>query len=86
LHYLDLIGWPVAPVAPSNSKFRHIVLRADARALPAYLRAGAITWREILRSYRGPKAYFDLEWRDWRYSMETLYLAAGAFISRMFRS
>lgn len=84
LHYLDLIGRTPAPVAPSSKHFRHIVLRADARAVPAYLHAGAITWREVLRSYRGPKAYFDLDWRDWRYSLETLYIAAGAFISRQF--
>lgn len=86
LHYLDLIGRPVMPVTPSKSEFRHIVLRADARAVPAYLRAGAIGWREVLRSYRGRKAYFDLDWHDWRYSLQTLYLAAGAFISRMFRA
>ena len=85
LHYLDLIGKAVAPVSPSSKHFRHIVLRADARAVPAYLRAGAITWREVLRSYRGPKAYFDLDWRDWRYSLETLYVTAGAFVSRMLR-
>ena len=85
LHYLDLIGRTPAPVAPSSKHFRHIILRSDARAVPAYLHAGAITWREVLRSYRGPKAYFDLDWRDWRYSLETLYFTAGAFVSRMFR-
>ncbi|HEX4267603.1 MAG TPA: hypothetical protein VHY36_06940 [Steroidobacteraceae bacterium] len=85
VHYLDLIGRTAAPVSPSGKHFRHIVLRADARAVPAYLRAGAITWREVLRSYRGPKAYYDLDWRDWRYSLETLYVTAGAFVSRMLR-
>lgn len=85
LHYLDLIGRPVMPVSPSRENFRHIVLRADARAVPAYLGAGTISWGDILRSYRGPKAYFDLDWRDWRYSLETLYVAAGAFFRRMFR-
>jgi D-aspartate ligase len=85
VHYLDLIGRAAAPVSPSSRHFRHIVLRADARAVPAYLHAGAITWREVLRSYRGPKAYYDLDWRDWRYSLETLYVTAGAFVSRMLR-
>lgn len=85
LHYLDLIGRTATPVSPSSKHFRHIVLRADGRAVPAYLHAGAITWREVLGSYRGPKAYFDLDWRDWRYSLETLYVTAGAFVSRMFR-
>jgi D-aspartate ligase len=85
VHYLDLIGRAPAPVSPSSRHFRHIVLRADARAVPAYLRAGAITWRQVVRSYRGPKAYYDLDWRDWRYSLETLYVTAGAFVSRMLR-
>jgi predicted ATP-grasp superfamily ATP-dependent carboligase len=85
LHYLDLIGRTAPPVSPSGKHFRHIVLRSDARAVPAYLHAGATTWREVLRSYRGQKAYFDLDWRDWRYSLETLYLTAGAFGLRMFR-
>jgi len=85
VHYLDLIGRAPAPVSPSSKHFRHIVLRADARAVPAYLRAGAITWRQVVRSYRGPKAYYDLDWRDWRYSLETLYVTAGAFVSRMLR-
>lgn len=85
LHYLDLIGCAVMPVAPSNNHFRHIVLRADARAVPEYLRAKAITWRDVLNSYRGPKAYYDLDWRDWRYSLETLYFAGGAFTVRMMR-
>jgi D-aspartate ligase len=85
VHYLDLIGRAPAPVSPSSRHFRHIVLRADARAVPAYLRAGAITWQQVVRSYRGPKAYYDLDWRDWRYSLETLYVTAGAFVSRMLR-
>jgi len=86
LHYLDLIGRIATPVSASSKHFHHIVLRADARAVPAYLHAGAITWREVLRSYRGPKAFFDLDWRDWRYSLETLYVTAGAFFSRIFRA
>ena len=36
LHYLDAIGQRVMPVAPSAVDFRHVVLRADGRALPAY--------------------------------------------------
>lgn len=85
LHYLELIGRPVIPVSPLNRKFRHYVLRADARAVPEYLRAGAITWREVLRSYLGPRKYFDLDWHDWRYSLETLFVAGGAFVTRMLR-
>lgn len=78
LHYLDLIGRPVEPVRPSARDFRHIVLRADASAVPAYRRAGLLTWRELFDSYRAPRAYYDLDWRDWRYSLETLAVAAIA--------
>jgi predicted ATP-grasp superfamily ATP-dependent carboligase len=72
LHYLDLIGERVTPVAPLGNDFRHIVLRADASAIPRYLRAGLISWRDILHSYRRPLAFFDFDRRDWRYSLETI--------------
>jgi predicted ATP-grasp superfamily ATP-dependent carboligase len=75
LHYLDLIGERVEPVQPTRTSFRHIVLRADGNAIPAYRRAGLISWREVLDSYRSPRAFFDLDWRDWRYSLKTLAVA-----------
>lgn len=80
LHYLDVIGQPVAPVAPSPRPFRHVVLRSDAIAVVAYYRAGLITVADILESYRGPLAFFDLDATDWRYSFETLLVSARSFI------
>ena len=74
LHYLDVIGQRFAPVAPVGRDFRHIVLRSDAVAAPAYLAAGLLTWRELLHSYRPSLAFYDLDLRDWRYSAETLAL------------
>lgn len=74
IHYLDLIGKNVEPVAPLGNDFRHVVLRADAEAVPAYLNAGLLTWQDILHSYRPPLAFFDLDKRDLRYSLETLYV------------
>jgi D-aspartate ligase len=80
LHYLDLIGQPVRPVAPRPGNFRHIVLRADGRAAIAYLAAGLISWGDIARSYRHPRAFFDLDARDWRYSLETILVCGRLFL------
>jgi predicted ATP-grasp superfamily ATP-dependent carboligase len=90
LHYLEMIGQQFPPVVPSGRRFRHVVLRSDAVAAPAYLAAGLLTWRELLRSYRPPLAFYDFDLRDWRYSAETLALfarsilrgAAGALFSK----
>lgn len=84
IHYQDLIGREVAPVAPDGGDFRHIVLRTDACAVPAYWKAGLIGWRDVLRSYRGPRAYYDLDWHDWRYSLETLAVSARSFLKGLF--
>ena len=85
LHYLDLIGKHVVPVAPLGNDFRHVVLRADANAVPAYWREGLISLREVMRSYRPPLAFFDLDRRDWRYSAETVYISARLVIRGIFR-
>jgi predicted ATP-grasp superfamily ATP-dependent carboligase len=79
LHYLDLVGTPVNPVGPRDRHFKHVVLRADARAALAYWHTGLISIGDILRSYRPPLAFYDLDLRDWRYSAETLYVSARAF-------
>jgi predicted ATP-grasp superfamily ATP-dependent carboligase len=80
IHYQDLIGRTLTYTAPRVGDFRHIVLRSDASAVPAYWKAGLLGWRDVLRSYRGPRAYFDLDWRDWRYSLETLAISARSFL------
>lgn len=84
LHYLDLIGESVMLVAPRLTDFRHVVLRADGRALPAYWRAGLVSWRDVVRSYRPPLAFYDLDVKDWRYSLETLLIAARSFVMGVF--
>jgi D-aspartate ligase len=85
LHYLDMIGRPVAPVRPSTLDVRHIVLRADADAVIAYRRAGLLSWAELRRSYRRPLAFYDLDPGDWRYSAETLYVTARVFLAGLVR-
>jgi len=85
IHYLDLIGQPVTPVSPDSGDFRHIVLRPEGRALAAYWRAGLLTWQELRYSYRGRLAFYDLDWRDWRYSLETIYVAGKSFLMEALR-
>lgn len=84
LNYLDLIGKRVVPVAPNSGDFRHIVLRSDGRALPAYWRAGMISWNDIRHSYKPPLRFYDLDRRDLRYSIETLFIAGRSFIREVF--
>lgn len=86
LHYLDLIGRPVSPVAPHGREFRHIVLRSDAIAVVAYMRAGLLTWKELFRSYRPPLAFYDLDAHDWRYSAETIYVAMRLLMRGLWRA
>jgi len=80
LHYLDLIGIDVTPVAPAGRDFRHVVLHADGSAVPAYWRAGLLSVGDLLRSYRPPLAFYDLDVRDWRASLRTVRSAAAAFL------
>ncbi len=85
IHYLDLIGERVAAVAPRNLDFRHVVLRADGHTVPAYWREGLLSWRDVCHSYRPPLAFYDLDPRDWRYSIETLLIAARGFVKGVLR-
>lgn len=84
LHYLDLIGVHVTPVRPRERDFRHVVLSADGRAVPAYWRAGLLSMRDLARSYRPPLAFFDLDPRDWRYSLRTLKSTLSALLRGAF--
>ena len=66
LHYLDLIGQPTPPVQAPPRAMRHIVLVRDFATIRDYFRDGLLTWRELIRSYRPPVAFFDFDLRDWR--------------------
>ena len=72
LHYLDLIGQPVVPVGPDGRDFRHITLRRDIPTIRSYMGAGLLSWRELIRSYRPPVAFYDFNLRDWRLTAETV--------------
>ena len=86
LHYLDLIGKDPSPVAPDGRDFRHIDLRADVGAIFAYRRARLITWADVIRSYKSPRAFFDLDIHDWRYSAETIYRIARSAVREVITS
>lgn len=86
VHYLDLIGKLVTPVGPAGNDFRHIVLRGDVRAVMAYRKAGLLGWRDLLRSYRPPLAFYDFDRHDWRYSLETVYRMARSGAAPWLRS
>ena len=88
IHYLDLIGQRVSPVHPESRYFRHIVLFRDFAAARSYRKEGLLTWRDIVRSYRGPVAFFDFDWRDWRVTARTVVqlakLLVGPTLRRVF--
>ena len=83
LHYLDLIGKTPTPVSPDGKDFRHIALRQDVGAIFAYRRAGLISWGDVIRSYRSPRAFFDFDTHDWRYSVETIYRIARSVVGEL---
>jgi predicted ATP-grasp superfamily ATP-dependent carboligase len=85
IHYLDLIGKRPSPVHPSSRDFRHIDLRSDVGAIFAYRRAGLISWKDIRKSYRSPRAFIDFDIHDWRYSAETVYRMARSFVRELIR-
>jgi D-aspartate ligase len=85
VHYLDLIGKTPAPVGPNGKDFRHIDLRSDVGAIFAYRRARLISWGDVIRSYKRPRAFFDFDIHDWRYSAETIYKMARSAVGELVR-
>lgn len=80
IHYQDMVGVPVSPVTPSSRHFKHIVLKEEATAIPAYMRAGLLSWRELARSYKPPLAFYDVDLRDWRVTLETVLVSLRTLV------
>ena len=85
LHYLDLIGRPVSPVKPALRHYRHIVLSRDFGCYRSYLNAGLLTWRELLRSYRPPVAFFDFDPYDVRVTWDNVVALAKTLLVGPYR-
>jgi hypothetical protein len=72
LNYLDLIGEEVQPVLPLPIDLHHFMAHRDFRCQRSYVAAGLATWGDIIRSYRRPVAFFDLDPYDWGITGHTL--------------
>jgi predicted ATP-grasp superfamily ATP-dependent carboligase len=85
LHYLDVIGQPVKSVTHDGRDFRHVVLLRDFATVRSYRRDGLLTWRQIVKSYRPPVAFFDFDLRDWRITASTVNLLTRLVVGPWFR-
>lgn len=85
IHYQESIGIDPGIVKPSSESFRHIVLRSDGVAITEYLRAGLLTWKDVIASYRPPVAFFDFDIRDWKIALETAYVFVTSFLKGLLR-
>jgi len=72
LHYLDLLGLPPVPFTPRPTDFRHFVIGSDGAAIVETLAAGDATLGAVIKSFRGPRAYLDLDFHDPRLALSTL--------------
>ena len=77
---MEMIGRQVEPTSPSGKHFRHVVLRAEATAIPEYMRAGLLSWRQLCSSYKPPLKFFDFDLLDWRNSLETLIVSIRSLL------
>lgn len=88
IHYLDLIGIEVNPVRQNSHEFRHIAVQRDFSSLRSYRQAGLLTWRDLVRSYRPPVYFYDLDLRDWRVALaslrEVFKSIVGPYVRRVF--
>ena len=74
IHYQNMAGVKLQKIEPNGKHFKHIVLRGEGAAIPEYMRAGLLDWRGLIYSYKPPLAFYDLDWRDWKITIETLYV------------
>lgn len=72
IHYLDLAGETVTPVAGDGRFFRHIQLFQDTVCFRSYMQAGLLTWPAFLKSYQGRVFFFDFDLHDRRIALRTV--------------
>ena len=73
------------PVSALKCAFRHVVPRLDFECLRSYRKAGLLSWRGLLRSYRPPVAFFDFDLWDWRVTADTAVELAKTLLAPPFR-
>ena len=85
IHYLDLIGQDITPVAPNGRDVRHIMLRSDVLGLRSMWNRGELKWGDISRTYKWPLAFYDMDASDLRFAARTLYDVAHIVSGAVFR-
>ena len=85
IHYQNMIGVNLEKIGPNGKYFKHIVFRSEGIAIPDYMRAGLLDWKGLLSSYKPPLAFFDLDLKDWRITLETLYVFFITLVRRVSR-
>jgi predicted ATP-grasp superfamily ATP-dependent carboligase len=86
IHYQEMIGKTVEYVSPNGKSFKHIVLRGEGTAVPEYMRAGLLSWKDLFKSYKPPLAFFDIDLHDWKISLESILVFLRTLISNIFRT
>jgi hypothetical protein len=59
-------------VRQNSRDYRHAVLQRDLPTLSSYRKAGLLSLRGLLHSYRPPVYFFDLDLYDWRVTARTM--------------
>jgi hypothetical protein len=49
------------------------------------MRAGLLSWKQLLNSYMPPLAFFDFDLRDWRNSLETLVVSIRSLMHALWK-
>ena len=80
-----MIGQWVEPVTQNGREFRHIYLIWDCSTIRNYRREGLLPWRELIRSYRPPVTFYDVDFRNWLVTLGTFFAVLKILIGRPIR-
>jgi D-aspartate ligase len=86
IHYLDLIGRTPDAAVPTRYAFRHVVIIREAATVPQLFDLGLLTWRQLVRSYRGRLHFYDFDARDPSVTLTTLRRAGRSLVGGVARN